>query len=57
VVYSGAASDASAVSAIGACPRVGCLGYVRDSSHGFEVTPLNTFDMLTTTLVALFSQL
>ncbi|MFC2095973.1 M20/M25/M40 family metallo-hydrolase [Candidatus Bipolaricaulota bacterium] len=57
VVYSGAASDASFVYSIGSSPRVACLGYVRDSSHGFEVAPLRTFDTLTTTLVALFSQL
>ena len=57
VVYNGAASDASLVYAIGASPRVACLGYVRDSSHGFEVAPLSAFDNLTTTLVALFSEL
>ena len=57
VVYSGASSDASAVYSIGASPRVACLGYVRDSSHGFEVAPLRAFDHLTTTLAALFSQL
>ncbi len=57
VVYDGAASDASAVFAAGACPRVACLGYVRASSHGFEVTPLKTFDTLRQTLEALFLQL
>ena len=57
VVYDGAASDASAVFAAGACPRVACLGYVRASSHGFEVTPLKTFDTLSQTLAALFLQL
>ncbi|MFC2105429.1 M20/M25/M40 family metallo-hydrolase [Candidatus Bipolaricaulota bacterium] len=57
VVYSGAASDASMVYSIGASPRIACLGYVRDSSHGFEVAPLRAFDALATTLVALFSQL
>ena len=57
VVYSGAASDASMVYSIGASPRVACLGYVRESSHGFEVAPLSAFDTLTTTLAALFSQL
>ena len=57
VVYSGAASDASLVYSIGASPRVACLGYVRDSSHGFEVAPLSAFNHLTTTLTALFSQL
>lgn len=57
VVYSGAASDASMVYSIGASPRVACLGYVRASSHGFEVAPLRAFDRLTTTVVALFTQL
>jgi len=57
VVYSGAASDASLVYSVGASPRVACLGYVRDSSHGFEVAPLTAFDTLTTTLMALFSLL
>ena len=57
VVYSGAASDASLVYSIGASPRVACLGYVRDSSHGFEVAPLIAFDHLLTTLTALFAQL
>lgn len=57
VVYSGAASDASLVYSVGACPRIACLGYVRDSSHGFEVAPLVAFDNLTATLVALFSKL
>lgn len=57
VVYAGAASDASAVYAAGACPCVACLGYVRASSHGYEVTPLRTFDALTQTLTALFLHL
>lgn len=57
VVYAGAASDASAVYAIGASPRIACLGYVRDSSHGFEATPLCTFDSLSTVVSALFQRL
>jgi putative aminopeptidase FrvX len=57
VVYDGAASDASSVYSVGACPRVACLGYVRDSSHGFEVAPLRAFDTLTAVLAALFDQL
>ncbi|MBU1049947.1 M20/M25/M40 family metallo-hydrolase [Candidatus Bipolaricaulota bacterium] len=57
VVYAGASSDASLVYSIGASPRVACLGYVRESSHGFEVAPLSAFDFLTTTLIALFAQL
>lgn len=46
VVYGGAASDASLVHAAGLCPRVACLGYVRASSHGFEVAPRVTIDRL-----------
>ena len=57
VVYDGAASDASAVYAAGTCPRVACLGYVRASSHGYEVTPLQTFDALSRTVAALFRDL
>ncbi|MBE0634915.1 M20/M25/M40 family metallo-hydrolase [Candidatus Bipolaricaulota bacterium] len=57
VVYAGASSDASAVYAIGASPRIACLGYVRDSSHGFEVTPLSTFDYLATTAATLIQRL
>lgn len=53
VVYDCAGSDASAAYAIGAVPRVACLGYVRESSHGYEVAPLATFDHLLTTLVAI----
>ena len=52
VVYDCAGSDASAAYEIGAVPRVGCLGYVRESSHGYEVAPLATFDRLAETLVA-----
>jgi len=57
VVYDGAASDASLVFSIGASPRVACLGYVRESSHGFEVAPLATFDQLATTVFALVTEL
>lgn len=52
VVYDGAASDASMAYATGATPRAGCLGYVRASSHGFEVAPLSTFDKLLTAVSA-----
>jgi len=55
VVYDGAASDASLVYSIGAAPRAACLGYVRASSHGFEVAPLSTFDKLLTAVKAFFS--
>jgi len=54
VVYDGAASDASLVYSIGASPRVACLGYVRESSHGYEVAPLSTFENLLTTIEAFF---
>ncbi len=57
VVYSGAASDASLVYSIGASPRVACLGYVRASSHGFEATPLRTFDSVQTVVEALLANL
>ena len=46
VVYDGASSDASQVFAAGASPRAACFGYVRESSHGYEATPLATFDRL-----------
>ena len=54
VVYDGAASDASLVYSIGASPRAACLGYVRESSHGFEVAPHSTFDKLLTAITAFF---
>lgn len=57
VVYAGAASDASLVYSIGASPRVACLGYVRASSHGFEVVPLVTFDRVRTVTEALLVNL
>ena len=52
VVYDGAASDASMVYSVGASPRVACFGYVRESSHGYEATPLATFDHLLTSVTA-----
>ncbi len=57
VVYSGAASDASMVYSIGASPRAACFGYVRASSHGFEVAPLAAFDQLTAAVTALLGNL
>jgi len=57
VVYQGAASDASLVYSVGACPSVACLGYVRASSHGLEVAPLVTFDHLSTVVAALIDRL
>ncbi|MFC2077573.1 M20/M25/M40 family metallo-hydrolase [Candidatus Bipolaricaulota bacterium] len=56
VVYDGAASDASLVYSIGASPRAACVGYVRESSHGFEVAPLSTFDKLLTTITTFFER-
>jgi len=47
-----AASDASAVYAVGGAQRVGCVGYVRENSHGHEVMPLSDFDNLLCILVA-----
>ena len=55
VVYDGAASDASLVYSVGASPRAACLGYVRASSHGFEVAPLSAFDKLLATMRAFFA--
>jgi len=57
VVYAGAASDASLVHSIGASPRVACLGYVRASSHGFEVAPVVAFDHMLTVTEALLLNL
>ena len=57
VVYSGAASDASLVYSIGASPRAACFGYVRASSHGFEVAPLIAFDHVLTVARALLTNL
>ena len=57
VVYAGAASDASLVYSIGASPRVACLGYVRASSHGFEVVPVVAFDHMLTVTEALLLNL
>ena len=56
-VYAGAASDASLVYSIGASSRIACLGYVRASSHGFEATPLVTFDHMLTVTEALLMNL
>ena len=56
-VYAGAASDASLVHSIGASPRVACLGYVRASSHGFEVVPVVAFDHMLTVAEALLLNL
>jgi putative aminopeptidase FrvX len=52
VVYDNTASDASLVDSVGGAQRVGCLGHVRESSHGYEVARLSVFDNLFKTLVA-----
>jgi len=57
VVYAGAASDASLVYSIGASARAACFGYVRASSHGFEVAPLAAFDRLRTVVDAVLLDL
>ena len=57
VVYDGAASDASMVYSSGASPRAACFGYVRESSHGYEATPLATFDHLLAALTAVICEL
>ncbi len=51
VVYDGAASDASLAYAVGAVPRVACLGHVRENSHGYEVARLSVFDNVCRTLL------
>ena len=52
VVYNGAASDASMVSAVGGAYRVACFGHVRENSHGYEVARLSVFENMLETLVA-----
>ncbi len=56
VVYEQAASDASAVYAVGAAGRVACFGHVRDNSHGYEVARLSVFDHVTRTLIRYVTQ-
>jgi len=50
-VHAAAASDATAVYAVGAADRVATIGHVRENSHGFEVARLSVFDNLLATLV------
>jgi len=52
VFYDGAASDASAACAVDRAQWIYCIGYVRESSHGYEVMPLSAFDNLLLALVA-----
>lgn len=51
VVYESAFSDASQVYSIGAAQRVGCIGLVKENSHGYEVTRLSAFDNLLNTCI------
>lgn len=51
MVYSSAASDASAVYNIGGAPRVGFIGHVRTNSHGFELAKLSVFGNTINTLI------
>jgi len=50
-VYTGAASDAGRVYAVGGAPRVAFIGHVRENSHGYEVARLSVFDNVLETLV------
>ena len=52
VVLNNAASDASLVSYALGVPRIGCIGHVRENSHGYEVARLSVFEHLLNTLVA-----
>ncbi|MCD6416144.1 MAG: M20/M25/M40 family metallo-hydrolase [Planctomycetes bacterium] len=49
-VYSSTATDASAVYSVGGAERVASIGYVRESSHGYDVSRLSVFDNLLSTL-------
>jgi putative aminopeptidase FrvX len=51
VVLENAASDASLASYALGLPRIGCIGHVRENSHGFEVAKLSVFDHLLETLL------
>ena len=50
VGYDGTASDASMVYAAGGAARIGCIGHVRENSHGYEVARLSSFDNVFRTL-------
>lgn len=53
-VLANACSDASAVYASGAAPRVGILGHARYNSHGFEVARWAVFSHIVETLLHLW---
>ncbi len=52
VAYASSASDASLAHSVGAAPCIASVGYVRESSHGYDATPIASFDNLLITLVA-----
>jgi len=52
VAYASSASDASLAHAVGVAPRIASVGYVRESSHGYDATPIASFDNLLATLVS-----
>jgi len=51
MVYTSAASDASAVYNSGAVPRVGFIGHVRTNSHGFELAKFSVFNNTVNTII------
>jgi putative aminopeptidase FrvX len=51
MVYTSAASDASAVYNTGGAPRIGFIGHVRTNSHGFELAKLSVFPNTIKTIV------
>jgi len=52
VAYAASASDASLAHAVGVAPRIASVGYVRESSHGYDATPIASFDNLLAAIVA-----
>ncbi|HDL84910.1 MAG TPA: M20/M25/M40 family metallo-hydrolase [Candidatus Acetothermia bacterium] len=52
VAYTSSASDASLAHVVGVAPRIASVGYVRESSHGYDATPIASFDNLLATLLA-----
>ena len=56
-VYDVTASDASRVYEVGAAERVASFGYVRESSHGYEVARLRVFPAAVATLLEFVREL
>ena len=52
VAYASSTSDVSLAHTVGAAPCIASVGYVRKSSHGYDATPIESFDSLLLTLVA-----